>query len=60
MRPCYSFLDVCGTIPVDYLDGELMLPIYIPNNKVFLGLVASQHAKCKAYDPETFIGEIGK
>lgn len=60
MRPCYSFLDICGTIPVDYLDGELMLPIYLPNNKIFLGLVASQHAKCKTYDPEIFLGEIGE
>ena len=59
MRPCYSFLDVCGTIPMDYLEGELMLPIYIPNNKVFVGLVASQHAKCMAYDSTTFVGEMG-
>ncbi len=60
MRPSYSFLDVCGTIPMDYLEGELILPVYIPNNKIFLGLIASQHAKCKSYDPETFIGEIGE
>ena len=35
MRPSYSFLDICGPIPVDYLDGELILPLFLPNNKVF-------------------------
>lgn len=60
MRPSYSLLDVCGPIPTDYLDGELILPLYIPNNKVFVCLVAHQHASCKTYSPELYLGEIGK
>jgi hypothetical protein len=59
MRPNYSLLDVCGVIPVDYLEGELVLPLNLPNNKIFLGLVVHQHAKCKTYDQDTFLGEIG-
>ena len=60
MRPSYSFLDICGPIPVDYLDGELILPLYLPNNKVFACLVAHQHALCKTYNPEVYLGEIGE
>lgn len=59
MRPSYSLLDLCGQIPVDYLDGELILPLYIPNNKIFACMVAHQHAKGKTYDPEVYLGEIG-
>ena len=60
MRPTYSLLDVCGVIPVDYLEGELVLPVHIPNNKIFTCLVAHQSARCKAYDPAVYLGEIGK
>ena len=59
MRPHYSLLDICGTIPTEYLDGELILPMFIPNNKVFVALAVHQHAKCKAYDRDTFTGEMG-
>lgn len=59
MRPSHSLLDLNGTIPVDYLDGEIILPLFLPNNKIFACLVASQHAKCKTYDPELYLGEMG-
>jgi hypothetical protein len=59
MRPHYSFLDICGIIPADYLDGDLILPIYVQNNKIFLGLVAHQQAKSKAYNPAVMLEEIG-
>lgn len=59
MRPSYSLLDVCDAIPADYLDGELILPLYIPNNKIFACLVAHQHAACKTYDQAVYLGEIG-
>ena len=60
MRPNYSLLDVCGAIPAEYLDGELILPMYIQNNKIFAGLVAHQLAKGRSYDPELYLGEIGE
>lgn len=60
MRPNYALLDVCGIIPVDYLDGDLILPLYLPNNKIYVGLVAQQDAKSREYDPGVFVGEIGK
>ena len=59
MRPCYALLDVCGVIPVDYLEGDLILPLYLPNNKIYVGLVARQDAKAREYDPSVFVGEIG-
>ncbi len=59
MRPCYALLDVCGVIPVDYLEGDLILPLYLPNNKIYVGLVARQDAKAREYDPGVFVGEIG-
>jgi hypothetical protein len=59
LRPRYSLLDICGVIPVDYLDGELVLPMYIPNNKTFMCMVAHQQARCKVFDQDTYVGEIG-
>lgn len=59
MRPSHSLLDVNGVIPADYLDGEIILPLFLPNNKIFACLVAKQHSKCKTYDPELYLGEIG-
>ena len=59
MRPSHSLLDVNGLIPADYLDGELVLPLFLPNNKIFACLVAKQHAKCKTYDAALYLGEIG-
>jgi hypothetical protein len=60
MRPNYTLMDIPGTIPADYLDGELILPMFIPNNKIFTNITVHQHAKCKSYDPSTYIGEIGE
>ena len=60
LRAQNSFLDVCGVIPVDYVEGEMMLPLYLPNNKIFVSLVTWQHAKCRAYDPVLFQNEIGE
>jgi len=59
VRPSYSLLDVNGVIPADYLEGEIVLPVFIPNNKIFTCLIAKQNAACKTYDPETYLGEIG-
>lgn len=59
MRPSHSLLDVNGVIPADYLDGEIILPLFLPNNKIFTCLVVPQQAQCKTYDPELYLGEIG-
>jgi hypothetical protein len=59
MRPVYALLDVCGPIPAEYLEGDLILPIFIPKDKVFLGLVARQNAKGRAYDPSLLVREVG-
>lgn len=59
MRPSHSLLDVNGVMPVDYLEGEIVLPLFLPNHKIFACLVARQQAGCKTYDPELYLGEMG-
>ena len=59
IRPHFSLMDVCGTVPEDYFDGELILPIFVPNNKTFTAMAVHQHAKCKTYDQSTYLGELG-
>ena len=60
LRADHSFMDVCGPIPADYIQGELVLPIGISQNKMFVSLVA--HGSCMAaeYDPKLFAEEIGE
>ena len=60
LRADFSLLDICGTIPEEYLEGELIFPIFIPNNKVFVSMVATQTCKCAIYDPDIFKEEIGR
>jgi hypothetical protein len=59
MRPSYALLDICGPVPSEYIDGDLILPIYIPNNKVFTCLITRAEARARTYDPDTYLGEIG-
>lgn len=59
LRPRYSLLDLVGAIPTDYLDGEIMLPMFIPNHKIFACLVAGEEAKCRSYDSALYQSEIG-
>lgn len=59
VQPSYSLLDVSGVIPFDYLEGELILPMFIPNNKIFVSLVAPQTGRAIQYEPDTFANEIG-
>ena len=60
LRADHSLMDVCGPIPADYIQGELVLPIGIQRSKVFVSLVA--HGSCMAgeYDPEVFLEEMGE
>ena len=59
LRPTHSLMDVCGIIPADYLESEIILPVLIPINKVFTCLVVWQGAKWVSYDPEVYKAEIG-
>ncbi len=60
LRPCFSLLDVDGLIPADYPEGEIILPMFIENNKIFTSLVVAQHAKCREYNQAVFQEEIGE
>jgi hypothetical protein len=60
MRPHYTLMDICGIVPGDYLDGEIILPMYIQNNKIFANLVVHQHSKCKSFEPTIYQEEIGE
>jgi hypothetical protein len=59
LRPNYSLMDVCGVIPEDYLWGEIILPMFLPMNKIFASLVVWQGAKWGTYNPELYKSEIG-
>ena len=61
LRADHSLLDMCGSIPdeEDYLDGELVLPIMLPRNKVFACLVASKPCLCVRYDRKVYEQEMG-
>lgn len=58
LRPVYALLDVCGPIPVEYLEGDLILPIFISPDKIFLCLVARQNARGRTYDPALLVREV--
>jgi hypothetical protein len=60
LKPSSSLLDISGNIPADYYEGEIILPIFIPNNKIFACLAVSQNARCKFYNPSLYQDEIGK
>lgn len=55
----YSLLDIGGAIPAEYLEGELVLPIFLPNRKIFACLIVYATCKAKQYDPKVFQEEIG-
>lgn len=59
LRPNYSLLDIQGQIPADYPEGEIMLPMFIPNNKIFASLVVQKDARCREYSPSLFQDEMG-
>ena len=59
LKPNFSLMDICGVIPSDYLEGEILLPIFIPINKIFTSLVVWQGARWGSYDPDIFKDEIG-
>ena len=60
LRPRFSLLDVQGPIPEDYIEGELMLPMFIANHKIFVSLVASQQSGARRYNPSLFKDEMGE
>ena len=59
LRADFSLLDVCGSIPDEYLEGDLVLPIMLPMNKVFACLVASKPCRCVQYDRGLYEQEMG-
>lgn len=60
LRADFTLMDICGPIPEEYLEGELILPIYLPVNRMIVSLVSSQACKCAMYDPDIFKEEIGQ
>lgn len=56
LRPDHSMLDLCGSIQREYLKGEIVLPMRLPNSKVFacLHAHASDQFQCVAYDTELY------
>ena len=59
LRADYSLLDICGCVQEDYLEGEIVLPIMLPQNKALACLVATHPCKCATYDPNIYRQEMG-
>jgi hypothetical protein len=57
-RPAFSLLDV-ASLPDDYVDGELILPIYCHHGKALAFLIASGRAVARSYCDATFQQELG-
>jgi hypothetical protein len=59
LRPSFSLMDIEGLIQPDYMEGEIVLPLFIPNNRMYVSLVVSQQAGCREYNQAVFKDEIG-
>ena len=60
VRADFSLLDICGPVAEEYLDGELVLPVMLPWNKMFALMVANRECKGRVYNPNTFAEEMGE
>lgn len=60
LKPNCSLMDIDGAIPADYLEGEIILPVFIPNNRLFASLVIFHNARWTSYHPEKYKAEIGE
>jgi hypothetical protein len=58
LRADYSLLDICGCVQEDYLEGEIILPLMLPQHKTFACLVATHPCKCATYDAATYKQEM--
>jgi hypothetical protein len=60
LRADYSMLDIEGPIPAEYLDGDIVLPIQLPRDRVFACMVAHRSCRPTAYNPALYLEEICK
>lgn len=60
MRSDHSMLDIQGVIPEEYLDGDIVLPIHISQNKSFTCMAAHGTCRTTTYNPPLYIEEIRK
>lgn len=59
LRPHFALLDLAGTIPADYLDGDIILPIFLAQDRLFACLAVRGHAKGRTYDQDVYRREMG-
>ena len=59
MRPQHALLDIAGSIPSEYLDGDIVLPVYLPGDVLFACMTVKANAKGRSYDSNTYMHEIG-
>lgn len=60
VRADFSLLDLCGPIPEEYLDGELIFPMMLPLNKMFALLAVTNECKGRQYNTAVYTEEMGK
>lgn len=58
MRPQHALLDVAGVIPTDYLDGDIVLPMFMPQGRLFACLQVRMNARSQTYKTETYMREM--
>jgi len=60
LRADYSMLDIEGPIPAEYLNGDIVLPIQLPRDRVFACMVAHRTCRPTTYNPLLYLEEISK
>jgi hypothetical protein len=58
LRADFSMLDIEGPIPAEYLDGDIVLPIQLPRDRVFACMVAHRTCHPTAYNPTLYLEEM--
>jgi hypothetical protein len=58
LRADFSMLDIEGPIPAEYLDGDIVLPIQLPRDRVFACMVAHRTCRPTAYNPTLYLEEM--
>ncbi len=59
LRSDASMLDIEGAIPPEYLDGDIILPLHLPTDKIFACMtVAREFWRPAVYNPELYLEEI--
>lgn len=60
MRAQWSLLDIPGSIPAEYVDGDIVFPMFIEQDRLFSCIAVKSDAKGRTYDPDMYGREMGE